>query len=115
MKERTHRGRDFTGPSEKKEYDGSNNEENKVVMLNMPAPDSRVIFCQTRAGTRIETGFTVVAIGSRKQNAHGLILRIIICSVYREKNGVCEMRKVDEWTISLVFEFRWWITRQPLE
>jgi hypothetical protein len=68
MKERTLRGRDFTGPSEKKEYD---DEENKVVMLNMPAPNSRVIFCQTRAGIGIEIGFSVVAIGSRKQNAHG--------------------------------------------
>ena len=56
LNERTLRGRDFTGTSEKTEYSRNNNEENQVALPNMPAPDSRVICFPTRLGIGIGTG-----------------------------------------------------------
>ena len=75
---------DFIGPSEKSEYSRNNNEENEVALPNMPAPDSRVICYPTRLDIGIRTG------RSQKQNKCGIIF---MCSLYKESEGVCEMRE----------------------
>ena len=98
------RGRDFTGPSasEEKEYDENNNEENKVAIPNMPAPDSRVICCLTRVGIGIGIGFSVVAVGSRKQNNCGIMFRSIMCSFYKERMVFVKWGRIFSHRISMV-------------
>ena len=71
---------DFIGPSEKTEYGGN----------NMHVLDSRVICYPTRLDIGIGTGPSGVAVGSRKQNKCGIIF---MCSLYKESEGVCEMRE----------------------